>query len=55
MPSPLTGEGEGGGEQIDVYSASYQFPLPPRASPEQAGFIPSARGGEGYFRMNTNW
>jgi hypothetical protein len=29
----LTGEEKGGGEQIDVYSASYYIPLPPPASP----------------------
>ena len=32
IPSPLTGEGKGGGEKLKVHSATYQFPLP---------FIPS--------------
>jgi len=33
--SPLTGEDEGGGEKMDVYSATYGLPLP---------FIPSHQG-----------
>ena len=50
IPSPLTGEGKGGGEKLKLHSATYQFPLPPPASPEQAGlrwragFIPSRKG-----------
>ena len=35
IPSPLTGEGKGGGEKLKVHSATYQFPLP---------FIPSRQG-----------
>jgi len=35
IPSPLTGEGKGGGEKLKVHSDTYQFPLP---------FIPSRQG-----------
>jgi hypothetical protein len=45
IPSPLTGEGKGGGEKLKVQAAIYQFPLP---------FIPSRQGRGGHLLMTIN-
>ena len=51
-----TGEDKGGGEQIDVYSASYKIPLPfIPSSPRRRLYEPEAtRGGEVSFRIDTS-